>query len=384
MSKARTMGAGLAGSFINGVNINQIQFGHKLQGLASSTGHIQSNNVRSKSYGNKRNVVFNINQLNGLGRFYKKADGNKQFDEYDYLVEYNIKKALHLRNKILNGIRTRVRNSFRANEPSAVYFTVDYDECNNPSKLVDGSIADFTKSPGRFRASNSYINIKQITATIDLTSLTSLSEVNAAFYMIQQSNTSADYCDSGGNGNCGEIDFLETNGNGIFQSTIHFPQSLGASNPQIYEYTWTGASSNSNIVLPTSYDFNTPGTHEASGINFSNHTFYMVIDFITTGSTSENNLAYTGMTIKIGQNVESELTLIFNGTGAEGSSSTSYWDSITSTMQSGWVPVCSYWQGWVPKGPNNEWWAENEAWSSLCGSVGPKFSNVMVTAEAII
>ena len=85
MSKSRIMGAGLAGSTqkVYNVNVNQIQFGDRLQGLPPTTGK-SSNNLREinqRSFGNKRDFVFCVNQLGGVGgiggsrMFLPNADG---------------------------------------------------------------------------------------------------------------------------------------------------------------------------------------------------------------------------------------------------------------------------------------------------------------------
>jgi len=75
MSRPRTMGAGLAGSMTKGVNVNQVQFGDKLQGLApqathffiAGNGRAGWNQYRTRTNGNKRNFVFCMNQLGGVG-----------------------------------------------------------------------------------------------------------------------------------------------------------------------------------------------------------------------------------------------------------------------------------------------------------------------------
>jgi hypothetical protein len=69
------MGAGLAGSMTKGVNVNQVQFGDKLQGLAPQATHFFVagngkagwNQYRTRANGNKRNFVFCMNQLGGVG-----------------------------------------------------------------------------------------------------------------------------------------------------------------------------------------------------------------------------------------------------------------------------------------------------------------------------
>jgi len=75
MGKSRTMGAGLAGSMTKGVNVNQVQFGNKLQGLAplathffiAGNGRAGWNQYRTRADGDKRNFVFCMNQLGGVG-----------------------------------------------------------------------------------------------------------------------------------------------------------------------------------------------------------------------------------------------------------------------------------------------------------------------------
>tara|TARA_B110000438_G_C15182120_1_gene380602 strand:- start:128 stop:406 length:279 start_codon:yes stop_codon:yes gene_type:complete len=58
-----------------GVNVNQVQFGDKLQGLAPQATHFFVagngkagwNQYRTRANGNKRNFVFCMNQLGGVG-----------------------------------------------------------------------------------------------------------------------------------------------------------------------------------------------------------------------------------------------------------------------------------------------------------------------------
>lgn len=70
MSKARIMGAGIAGSTIYNTNVNlQICGGTKKQGLPWSLDGIVSFNHRHiliKAVGNKRDVVYTMNQLGGV------------------------------------------------------------------------------------------------------------------------------------------------------------------------------------------------------------------------------------------------------------------------------------------------------------------------------
>jgi len=89
MPYLRTMGAGLAGSLVKtygNANVNQIQFGDKLQGLPSVTNRRVGVNrhVRTRGGGQMpgRSTVFCINQLGGIGnvknsQFAPNADGVK-------------------------------------------------------------------------------------------------------------------------------------------------------------------------------------------------------------------------------------------------------------------------------------------------------------------
>lgn len=83
MSKCTIMGAGLGCSLrkCDGANVNQVQFGNKLQGLPPKAGKDTNalRAIRSRAFGNKRNVIFCVNQLGGVGQksnmFASTADG---------------------------------------------------------------------------------------------------------------------------------------------------------------------------------------------------------------------------------------------------------------------------------------------------------------------
>jgi len=299
MSKSSILGAGHGSSTGKNANTNLVQVGDKLQGLPSTIGR---HTFGGRSHGTRRHYIFDI---------------------------------------------CRPLSSTNAQG-------IDYATCGTP--LISPGTVDFSSSAGRYRSTTSYTNIKSISANVDLSRLKSLSDVNAAFYMIQQASPSSPYCDSGGNGNCGEIDFLETNGLGIIQSTIHFPEGNGAGNSQTYEYTWTGASTNQNFTTPTSFNV---GEHDASSIDFTKPVPIQIDFQIDNGN-------YTGMTILLGQ------IQIFSSTGA----SNSIWSTITDSMSKGWVIVCSYWQGFSPK-PTG-WYTDNVGWSNLCPATGPIFSDIQV------
>ena len=119
MSRPRTMGAGLAGSMTKKVNVNQVQFGDKLQGLAPQATHFFIagngkagwNNYRTRADGDRRNFVFCMNQLGGVGRAKSqfKIDGVNQPDgaqrcmPHPYSIAEQIKTLLdYLRNRFPN------------------------------------------------------------------------------------------------------------------------------------------------------------------------------------------------------------------------------------------------------------------------------------------
>jgi hypothetical protein len=73
--KTRMLGAGRAGSTAYGSNVNLIQFGDRLQGLApqathffiSGNGRAGWNQYQTRTYAPKRNFIFCMNQLGGVG-----------------------------------------------------------------------------------------------------------------------------------------------------------------------------------------------------------------------------------------------------------------------------------------------------------------------------
>ena len=67
MSKSRMIGTGNAGSNYNcNINLN-IAGGTKKQGLPFSIGPIANHHAIQNSIGMKRNVIFTMNQLSGVG-----------------------------------------------------------------------------------------------------------------------------------------------------------------------------------------------------------------------------------------------------------------------------------------------------------------------------
>ncbi len=99
-SRTRMLGAGRAGSTSYGSNVNMIQFGDRLQGLApqathffiSGNGKAGWNQYQTQTYAPKRNFVFCLNQLGGIGRGKSQfkvdglnnPDGSKVCKPYEY------------------------------------------------------------------------------------------------------------------------------------------------------------------------------------------------------------------------------------------------------------------------------------------------------------
>ena len=238
---------------------------------------------------------------------------------------------------------------------------------------------------GRVVSTKRYTNISQITATIDLSKVSS-NYVNASFYAVENNVSpgtqpkGANYCDAGGNGtafNCREIDFIETNGNKLTQTTLHLGDGgLGA--PQRYEYSFAATADNScfnyssMLTSPTA----TNGLHSMVGIIDMTKPFDMTTTF-TYGSTPVMKTVYS----QAGQSVTVYDSSV--GTGAEGSGTVDMND-LTATMANGYWLIMSFWQGYSPVGPGSgPWWNGTCAWGALCNSTGSywSISNVTVTAN---
>ena len=252
------------------------------------------------------------------------------------------------------------------------------DWCGDPSKdpnvhqVITDTSVQFRS--GRVVSTNGYKNISQITATIDLSGMAPNSVqnnnwLNASFYMVNSSiqPKGDNYCDAGGSSPyCNEIDFMETNGNRILQTTIHLEGE------QRYEYTLTEAAFSDNCYgnLNTSQ----PGTHNIANVIDVTKPFQMTIDF---------NSDYTNMTVTVSQDGKSEIIYdVLSGKGSDGSNVDM--TSLKSSMEVGWWITPSYWEGYSPKGPSAAPWFIGDCYSDqLCKNNDNAWviSNVKVTAE---
>jgi hypothetical protein len=209
--------------------------------------------------------------------------------------------------------------------------------------------------------------------------------VNAAFYMIANPTDPGkqpkgqNYCDAGGNKsewNCRELDFIETNGNKITQTSMHLGNG-GISAPQRWEFSFAETAKADNcfnyqnmLSSPTP----TNGLHSlVGGINLKRP--FNVRTTFSYGSPPSMRTTF----IQSGSSVVVYDTAV--GTGAEGSKLNSFGDLI-QTMKDGYWLLASFWQGYSPKGPGDRWWT-NCTWGKLCNSDGGywRLNNVVVTAE---
>ena len=148
-------------------------------------------------------------------------------------------------------------NNKKVVKDSIVYdveFDVDYNNCGTDPLVSVGGV-DFgnesSVKAGRVASKNGYINISKIEADIDLSALAQRSDftgdwLNAAFYAVSSKvqPIKADYCDAEYEnvGFCQEIDFLETNGQKLFQHTLHLADAKKGDQSYQFSYTEGGGS----------------------------------------------------------------------------------------------------------------------------------------------
>jgi hypothetical protein len=160
---------------------------------------------------------------------------------------------------------------------------------------------------------------------------------------------------------------LETNGNRIFQQTIHL------NNTQRYEYSYTDGILDDNCYTQANLS-NDPskGTHNLVDVLDIDKPFDMIIEF---------NSDYTNMTISVSQNGMSAVIYdVLADGGADGT--TVDMSSLKSSMEKGWWITPSYWEGYSPKGPSSTPWFTGNCYSDQLCDAGWMLSNVKVTAES--
>lgn len=284
-----------------------------------------------------------------------------------------MKKLFNLIKKLFKGGKSSTPISYN------VTFETDW-TCDWCSPMIDPVITNnsVTFNSGRVVSTHGYKNISKITATIDLSkmapnSIQKNNWLNASFYMVNSSikPKGTSYCDAGNNGSpyCNEIDFLETNGNRIFQQTIHL------NNQQRFEYSYTDGALDDSCYTPSHMsDDPSNGTHSLVDVLDVTIPFEMEIDF---------NSDYTNMTITVSQNGKSAVIYdVLNDGGAD--DTTVDMTLLKSTMSVGWWITPSYWEGYSPKGPYDSRWFTGECYSDSVCDAGWTLSNVVVVAESQI
>ena len=284
-----------------------------------------------------------------------------------------MKKLFNLIKKLFKGSKSSTPTTYN------VTFETDW-TCDWCSPMIDPVITNnsVTFNSGRVVSTHGYKNISKITATIDLSKMAPNSFqknnwLNASFYMVNSSikPKGTSYCDAGNNGSpyCNEIDFLETNGNRIFQQTIHL------NNQQRFEYSYTDGALDDSCYTPSHMsDDPSNGTHSLVDVLDVTIPFEMEIDF---------NSDYTNMTITVSQNGKSAVIYdVLNDGGAD--NTTVDMTLLKSTMSVGWWITPSYWEGYSPKGPYDSRWFTGECYSDSVCDAGWTLSNVVVVAESQI
>jgi len=277
-----------------------------------------------------------------------------------------------------------------------VEFDVDYQKCsNNPIVSVGG--VDFGSAgdvrAGRACSKNGYKNISKIEADIDLSPMVQREGftgdwLNAAFYAVssdKQPLGDGNYCDAeftpstGQPGYpcpfCQEIDFLETNGQKMFQHTLHLADGKGG--PQRYEVSYTEAANTDCWQWDEMQSASgNAGVHSLVGKIDPNKPFHMVVDF---------NEDYTNMIITLSQDGDSVKVFDMTEPSYPYTPSDLDMSKLKDAMNVGWWFTPSYHDDWSP-GTNDPNWYKNSGgecgWGTLCGDGGGwKLSNLVVTAE---
>ena len=274
-------------------------------------------------------------------------------------------------------------------------FDVDYQKCGLNPIVSYGGVSFGTEgnpAAGRVCSKNGYKNISKIEVDIDLSGLQqnegwSADYLNAAFYMVT-SNTQpihGNYCDAEYSECpfCNEIDLLETNGNKMFQHTLHLDKTKSGS--QRWEVSYTEAANTECWNWDEMTSSTLGGVHSLVGKIDVTKPFHMVTEF---------NSDYTNMVITLSQ--EGNSVKVFDMTEPSvGDGSTLDMDMLKESMNVGWWFTPSYHGDWSPGTDEPTKWYKNDggecSHGTLCnwteGSIehkggGWSFSNLVVTAES--
>jgi hypothetical protein len=297
-------------------------------------------------------------------------------------------------------------NNKKVVKDSIVYdveFDVDYNNCGTDPLVSVGGV-DFgnesSVKAGRVASKNGYINISKIEADIDLSALAQRSDftgdwLNAAFYAVSSKvqPIKADYCDAEYEkvGFCQEIDFLETNGQKLFQHTLHLADAKKGD--QSYQFSYTEAASESVCWQWDEMQkaaATTDGVVSLVGIIDPNKPFHMIVTFPSD---------YTNMIITLSQDGLPTITVFDYSSPAYPGSNKLDMSKLKDAMAVGWWFTPSYHNSWSPgaceSGPpcDPDWYKDSGGECShgtLCNYTkdsveykggGWKLSNLKVTAE---
>ena len=298
-------------------------------------------------------------------------------------------------------------NNKKVVKDSIVYdveFDVDYNNCGTDPLVSVGGV-DFgnesSVKAGRVASKNGYINISKIEADIDLSALAQRSDftgdwLNAAFYAVSSKvqPIKADYCDAEYEkvGFCQEIDFLETNGQKLFQHTLHLADAKKGD--QSYQFSYTEAASESVCWQWDEMQkaaATTDGVVSLVGIIDPNKPFHMIVTFPSD---------YTNMIITLSQQDGLPPITVFDySSPAYPGSNKLDMSKLKDAMAVGWWFTPSYHNSWSPgaceSGPpcDPDWYKDSGGECShgtLCNYTkdsveykggGWKLSNLKVTAE---
>jgi|TARA_R110000824_G_scaffold346943_1_gene533780 hypothetical protein len=268
-------------------------------------------------------------------------------------------------------------------------FDVDYNDCGDDPIVSAGGVSFGSKGnvhSGRVCSQNGYINIATIDADIDLSGLNQYDGwtgdwVNAAFYAVTSKSQplKGGYCDAEYTAVpfCNEIDFLETNGNKMFQHTLHL--ATAKSGPQRWEVAFTEAANTPCWNWDQMIADKDPGVHNLVDVINVNDPFHMQVKFAED---------YTNMIITVSQNDKSAVVFNMDDVPVAGSATLDM-SMLKDAMAVGWWLTPSYHASWSPGTTDPTHWYKDSGGAcshgALCGEGGGwSLSNIKITAESQI
>ena len=274
-------------------------------------------------------------------------------------------------------------------------FDVDYQKCGPNPIVSSGGVSFGTEgnpAAGRVCSKNGYKNISKIEVDIDLSGLQqndgwSADYLNAAMYLVTSDvqpigdkycDAEYEQCDF-----CNEIDLLETNGNKMFQHTLHLDTIKKGK--QRWEVSYTEAANTDCWNWDEMTSSTLGGVHSLVGKIDPTKPFHMVTVF---------NDDYTNMVITLSQGDSS--VKVFDMTDSSvGDGSSLDMSMLKDGMEVGWWFTPSYHGDWSPGDDEpTKWYKDNGGECShgtLCNYTkdsveykggGWSFSNLVVTAES--